>query len=103
MTGAPIGRFGPSRWVRATLPVREGAWTSLDSGAGRVHLPAMANPLDKEIDAVLRKGQKPESWKRPGAKREIVPGQGGAGGKTPTDESGKPPAATGMNRPGSPQ
>ncbi len=60
----------------------------------------MANPLDREIDAVLRKGRQPESWKRPGAKRENPTEQGGATGQGPTGESGKPPGGTGMNRPG---
>ncbi len=60
----------------------------------------MANPLDREIERALRKGREPESWKRPGAKRENVTDQGGAAGQGPAGESGKPPQGSGMNRPG---
>ena len=62
--------------------------------------PGMANPLDREIDAVLRKGRQPESWRRPGAKRENPNDQRGTTGQGPTGESGKPPGGDGMNRPG---
>ena len=60
----------------------------------------MANPLDREIDAVLRKGREPESWKRPAQKRENLLDQRGVTGQGPVGESGKPPGGTGMNRPG---
>ena len=62
--------------------------------------PGMANPLDREIDAVLRKGRQPESWRRPGAKRENLTDQRGTTGQGPAGESGKPPDGAGMNRPG---
>jgi hypothetical protein len=62
----------------------------------------MANPLDREIEAALRKGREPESWKRRGAKRENPQAQDDTG-KGPVGESGKPPAGTGMNRRGHPR
>jgi len=80
--------------------MRAGACTSLDGFVHRDHLLAMANPLDREIEAVLRKGRQPESWKRRGTKRETVIDQGGATTQNPTGESGKPPRGSGMNRPG---
>jgi len=63
----------------------------------------MANPLDREIEAALRKGREPESWKRRGTKRENVVDQGDVTGQGPTGGSGKPPQGTGMNRPGHPR
>jgi hypothetical protein len=63
----------------------------------------MANPLDREIEAVLRKGRQPESWKRRGAKRGNVPDQRDVTDQGPAGESGKPPGGTGMNRPGHPR
>ncbi len=61
----------------------------------------MANPLDREIEAALRKGREPESWKRRGgAKREDLTNQREITGQGPVGESGEPPADTGMNRPG---
>jgi hypothetical protein len=60
----------------------------------------MANPLDREIEAALRKGREPESWKRRGTKRDNVVDQGGGTDQGPTGQSGKPPRGTGMNRPG---
>ena len=63
----------------------------------------MANPLDKEIERALRKGREPEAWKRPGAKRENTQDQRDTTAQGPTGESGKPPAGTGMNRPGHPR
>ena len=80
--------------------LRLGAWTSLDWRRPGEHLPRMANPLDKEIEAALRKGREPESWKRRGSKRENVTDQRDVTG--PVGESGKPPGETGMNRPGDP-
>jgi hypothetical protein len=61
----------------------------------------MANPLDREIEAALRKGREPESWKRP--KRENLTDQSGTTGQGPTGQSGKPPGGQGMNRPGHPR
>jgi len=81
---------------------RAGAWPSLDFAAAREQLARMANPLDREIEAALRKGRQPESWKRPGAKRGNVTDQKDVTGQGPTGESGKPPSGTGMNRPGHP-
>jgi hypothetical protein len=75
----------------------------LDSRAARPYLARMANPLDREIDAVLRKGREPESWKRPAQKRENLLDQRGVTGQGPVGESGKPPGGTGMNRPGHPR
>ncbi|HZX94236.1 MAG TPA: hypothetical protein VFE90_06945 [Myxococcales bacterium] len=63
----------------------------------------MANPLDREIDRVLRKGREPDSWKRPGARREELLDQRGVNTRGPVGESGKPPGGTGMNRPGHPR
>ncbi len=69
-----------------------------------ISLVGMANPLDREIEAILRKGREPQSWRRPGAKRENQPAQGGdAGGQGPAGESGKPPGGAGLNRPGHPR
>jgi len=65
--------------------------------------PGMANPLDREIDRVLRKGREPDSWKRPGARREELLDQRGVNTRGPVGESGKPPGGTGMNRPGHPR
>ena len=76
------------------------AQPTLDARAPGAHLPRMANPLDREIDAALRKGREPESWKRPGAKRENLIDQRGTTTQGPVGESGKPPSGTGMNRPG---
>jgi hypothetical protein len=83
--------------------MQAGARTSLDCGQGHEHLPAMANPLDREIDRALRKGREPEAWKRRGPKREKVLDQGNVSGQGPSGETGKPPAGTGMNRPGHPR
>jgi hypothetical protein len=65
----------------------------------------MANPLDRKIESVLRKGREPEAWKRPGAKRDNqnVTDQRGTTGEGPIGESGKPPGGPGMNRPGKPR
>lgn len=68
-----------------------------------VSLARMANPLDREIEAVLRKGRTPESWKRPGAKRDNPTNQKDVTGQGPSGEAGKPPGGTGMNRPGHPR
>ena len=59
------------------------------------HLSRMTSPLDREIQAHLRKGREPESWKRPGGTRrdnQQGPSQPNLG------QGGKPPATTGMNR-----
>ena len=63
----------------------------------------MANPLDREIEAALRKGREPESWKRPAAKRGNLTDQRGTPAQGPAGESGKPQGGTGMNRPGHPR
>ncbi|HET7788951.1 MAG TPA: hypothetical protein VFL36_23460 [Myxococcales bacterium] len=63
----------------------------------------MANPLEREIEKALRKGREPESWKRPGQKRENLTDQGGVTGQGPVGGSGKPPGGAGMNRPGHPR
>ncbi len=60
----------------------------------------MANPLDREINAALRKGREPEAWKRPGAKRENLTDQRGSTGQGPAGQSSNPPEGSGMNRPG---
>lgn len=62
----------------------------------------MANPLDREIEAALRKGREPESWKRRGRKRDPAPDKD-ITEQGPTGESGKPPGGGGANRPGQPQ
>jgi len=48
---------------------------------------------------MLRKGREPESWKRPGAKRENLADRRGTTAQVPA-ESGKPPGGTGIDRPG---
>jgi hypothetical protein len=83
--------------------MRAGACTSLDGRVRHVHLVAMANPLDREIEAALRKGRAPESWKRRGTKRDNAGDQGNVTDERPTGQSGKPPRGTGMNRPGYPR
>jgi hypothetical protein len=88
------------RLQRRALGDRFRAHPSLDARAAGAHLRRMANPLDREIDATLRKGREPESWKRPGAKRENLIDQRGTPASRPVGESGKPPGGTGMNRPG---
>ena len=90
------------RLQRRSLVDRLRAQPTLDARAAGAHLPRMANPLDREIDAALRKGREPESWKRPGAKRENLIDQRGTTTQGPIGESGKPPGGTGMNRPGHP-
>ena len=85
------------------LPARAGAWMTLDCRTAHDDLGRMANPLDREIEAALRRGRQPESWKRRGAKGENVVDQKGVAGEGPVGESGKPPGGTGMNRPGHPR
>ena len=63
----------------------------LDVLADRGHVVAMANPLDREIEAALHKGREPESWKRPRAKRENAAEQRDVTGQGPTTESAKQP------------
>jgi hypothetical protein len=92
-----------ARRHRRCLPVQAGPWTSLDSGEVDDYLLQMANPLDRDIESVLRKGREPESWKRPSPKRENLLDQRNVTGQGPAGESGKPPAGTGMNRPGHPR
>ena len=75
----------------------------LDAKIRRAYLLAMANPLDREIEAVLRKGRDPQSWRKPGGKREKIIEQQDGTRPGPTSESGKPAAGTGMNRPGHPR
>jgi hypothetical protein len=59
----------------------------------------MANPLDRDINKVLRKGRAPEAWKRPGTKVQILDQSGSAGEAGPVGQAGKPPGTQGMNKP----